>query len=74
MIFKFLDFHHVSAYESFETTRHYMNTILFVKVPIPSMNTSTLSPSFSQTFGFIPIPTPDGVPVKMRLPASSVVP
>lgn len=50
------------------------NSTLFEHVPTPSSSTSTTSPSFSQTCGFLPIPTPCGVPVKIKSPGSRVVP
>jgi len=37
-------------------------------VPSGGMEISTRSPSFSQTFGDMPIPTPMGVPVAMTSP------
>ncbi len=50
------------------------NSTLLVQVPTPSNPTSTTSPSFSQSCGFRPIPTPCGVPVKITSPGKSVVP
>ena len=41
--------------------------------PIPSISTSTTSPSRSGTFGSRNTPTPSGVPVRIRSPASSVI-
>ena len=46
----------------------------FTTFPIPSISTTTSSPSFNQTGGFIPKPTPPGVPVMIKLPACSVWP
>lgn len=51
-----------------------VNSTLFVQVPTPSRPTSTVSPSFSQSCGFLPIPTPWGVPVKIKSPGKRVVP
>ncbi len=39
----------------------FVNSTLFVQDPTPSRLTSTTSPSFSQTCGFLPIPTPCGL-------------
>jgi len=50
------------------------NSTLFTQLPTPSKATSTTSPSLSQSWGFLPIPTPDGVPVKITSPGSRVVP
>ena len=44
----------------------------FRSVPRPSISTSTMSPGWSQTGGFRAIPTPGGVPVKIRSPGSRV--
>lgn len=38
-----------------------LNSTLFVQVPTPSSSTSTTSPSFSHTCGFLPMPTPWGL-------------
>src|SRR5690606_10707102 len=40
--------------------------------PSPSIETVTTSPSFRKRGGFMPIPTPGGVPVRMTSPGSSV--
>lgn len=53
---------------------YFLNTILFLTLPRPVMLTSTRSPS-SRYFGFfIPIATPDGVPVNITVPTCNVVP
>ncbi len=44
----------------------------FLSTPSPSISTSTTSPSFNQTGGFRAMPTPGGVPVKIRSPGSRV--
>ena len=41
-------------------------------VPTPSISTSTTSPGLSQTGGLRAMPTPGGVPVKIRSPGSRV--
>ena len=41
-------------------------------VPRPSISTSTTSPFFNHTGGLRAMPTPGGVPVKIRSPGSSV--
>ena len=48
-------------------------TTSFRRVPSSSISTSTTSPGLSQTGGLRAIPTPGGVPVKIRSPASSVM-
>lgn len=50
-------------------------TNLVVNVPIPGrISTENSSPSRRYSFGEKPWPTPAGVPVKMIVPALSVVP
>ena len=49
-------------------------SILLMQVPMPSRPTSTTSPSFSHIAGFLPEPTPCGVPVKIKSPGRRVVP
>ena len=44
------------------------------RLPIRSIVTTTVSPSFRNSGGFLEKPTPDGVPVKMTVPGKSVVP
>lgn len=46
----------------------------FDKVPIGSMVMSMLSPACKNFGGVNPLPTPDGVPVAIISPASSVMP
>lgn len=41
---------------------------------MPSMEHSTTSPGFRNFGGSKPMPTPDGVPVEMMVPGSSVMP
>ena len=48
--------------------------IIFLKVPIPSMEHSTTSPDFRNCGGFMPMAVPAGVPVAMIVPACSVIP
>ena len=43
------------------------------RVPRQSISTSTTSPGLSQTGGLRAMPTPGGVPVKIRSPGSSVM-
>ena len=43
-------------------------------LPIPSTIHSTSSPDFKNTGGVNPMPTPDGVPVEMMVPAFRVMP
>lgn len=52
----------------------YSKTILFLTLPSPVMLTSTISPSLRYLGSFIPMATPDGVPVRTTVPASRVVP
>ena len=53
----------------------YANSTTLVQVPTPSSSTSMTSPFLNQTgCGFLPMPTPWGVPVQMRSPGRSVVP
>jgi len=47
---------------------------VLVSVPIPSTLHSITSPTFSHCLGFIANPTPDGVPVAITSPGSSVRP
>ena len=42
--------------------------------PTPGISTSTMSPFFRKTGGFLAAPTPAGEPVRMMVPASNVVP
>ena len=46
----------------------YANLTSLVKVPISEMITSILFPDFRNCGGFIPKPTPPGVPVMITLP------
>lgn len=56
-------------------SRLYSYRMVFTNVPIPcEMKHRTSSPSFSQTFGFLPFPIPGGVPVIRMVPAFKVVP
>src|ERR1700726_2301823 len=48
-------------------------TIGFDSVPMPSIVTSTTSPGFIQTGGFLAAPTPPGVPITSTSPASRVM-
>ena len=50
--------------------RFYSN--LLTNVPIPSIETFTISPDFKNLGGLNPLPTPAGVPVKITSPGSSV--
>ncbi len=55
--------------------RLYSSAIGLRNVPTPWISTSTVSPFFIQTgLGLRAWPTPDGVPVKMTSPGSSVMP
>jgi hypothetical protein len=45
----------------------------FFNVPMPSISTSATSPALSRIGGLRAIPTPGGVPVKIRSPGSSVM-
>src|SRR5262245_21632644 len=47
-------------------------TTAFVRLPILSTHTSMTSPGFRYCGGFIPKPTPGGVPVKIMSPGSRV--
>ena len=50
-------------------------TILFTRVPMPPViEHLTSSPSLTHTTGDRPMPTPGGVPVRIRVPAGSVEP
>lgn len=53
---------------------YFSNTIRFVNFPIFSISTSTTSPSFKNTGGFMNKPTPPGVPVITSVPRWSVCP
>ena len=54
--------------------RDYGRTTGFRKVPSPPIEISTTSPSWSQRGGVRAAPTPEGVPVRITSPASSVSP
>ena len=47
-------------------------TNLFVTFPTLSIVTSTISPDLRYIGGFLPIPTPPGVPVRIISPGSNV--
>ena len=53
---------------------YFSSSIGFDSTPTPSMSISQVSPFFIQTGGLRAMPTPDGVPVKMMSPGSSVMP
>ena len=46
---------------------------MFSMWPMPSISTRITSPTFRNDGGFIPAPTPDGVPVARMSPGSSVI-
>src|SRR6202008_3706759 len=52
---------------------YFSSTIGLASTPIFSTSTSTLSPAFIQAGGFLAGATPDGVPVAMMSPGSSVM-
>ena len=66
--------HHVFSSVPYNLDPSFSNSTLFVQVPTFSRLTSTTSPSFIHSLGFRPIPTPEGVPVNIMSPGSSVVP
>src|SRR4029079_7229617 len=60
--------HHIGAH------RHDLRWTVFFRIPMPSISTSTTSPTFMNSGGLRAKPTPSGVPVMRMSPASSLHP
>ena len=57
-----------------DAVSYFSSAIGLTSTPTPSMSISQVSPPFMNTGGLRAKPTPDGVPVMMMSPGSSVMP